>query len=162
MSAADRYSCDEVEDLLPLVAEGAIEAADDPALFDHLAVCADCQTSLAEHDLVSLALGAEPPAPAPTPIAFVRLPLAAAALWFLALGGLGSLAWYASQPAANETQPASTEVVGERFDPTQGRTFLLRTGTTVEEVPAQDGFGEEKAANGDDQHRPMPVSNRRR
>lgn len=49
-------SCDEVTSLLPLVADGALDAEGDPALFAHLARCCDCQDALMRHDLVSVAL----------------------------------------------------------------------------------------------------------
>ncbi len=49
-------SCEDVEPLLPLAADGAIDAASDPAVFAHLARCCDCQEGLARHDLISLAL----------------------------------------------------------------------------------------------------------
>ena len=49
-------TCDEVEALLPLVADGAIDQAHDPVLFAHLATCERCQESLASHDLVGIAL----------------------------------------------------------------------------------------------------------
>ncbi len=46
--------------MLPLVADGALDADGDPALFAHLARCQACQDSLARHDLVSLALAGAP------------------------------------------------------------------------------------------------------
>ncbi len=49
-------TCDEVEALLPLVADGSLDETSDPALFAHLARCCACQDSLARHDLVELAL----------------------------------------------------------------------------------------------------------
>ncbi len=49
-------SCDEVEALLPLVADGSLDEVSDPALFAHIARCCPCQDSLARHDLVGLAL----------------------------------------------------------------------------------------------------------
>lgn len=49
-------SCDEVASLLPLVADGALDAEGDPALFAHLARCCECQEALVRHDLVTVAL----------------------------------------------------------------------------------------------------------
>ncbi len=53
-------SCDEVEALLPLIADGgaagAPEQNNDPALFAHLATCDRCQASLAAYDLIDVAL----------------------------------------------------------------------------------------------------------
>ncbi len=93
-------TCDEAEALLPLVADGAIDAAADPMLFQHLATCSRCQDSLTQHDLVSFALTQPPPAQLVLrPAAPRRLgwPLAAAAL--LAVGlGLAMVA--GTQPAA--------------------------------------------------------------
>lgn len=92
-------TCDESEALLPLVADGQLDPDRDPALFEHLARCDDCQRSLARHDLVTLALGdsARPArASAPRPLTW-RLPwpaalaaslLAAFGLW-LALDAYG-------------------------------------------------------------------------
>ncbi len=49
-------SCDEVEVLLPLVADGTLDDVGDPALFMHLADCDRCQHSLVTHDLIALSL----------------------------------------------------------------------------------------------------------
>lgn len=49
-------SCDEVEVLLPLVADGTLDDVRDPALFMHLADCDRCQHSLVTHDLIALSL----------------------------------------------------------------------------------------------------------
>lgn len=49
-------SCDDVEALLPLVVDGALDAQRDPALFAHLADCDRCQDSLAAHDLIEVDL----------------------------------------------------------------------------------------------------------
>ena len=49
-------TCEEVEALLPLVADGALDADADPALFMHLARCCECQDALLRHDLVTVAL----------------------------------------------------------------------------------------------------------
>lgn len=49
-------TCEEAEALLPLVADGALDDATDPALFTHLSRCCDCQEALMRHDLVTVAL----------------------------------------------------------------------------------------------------------
>jgi len=49
-------TCDDVEALLPLVADGVIDDASDPALFAHLAHCVDCQEALTAHDLIHVAI----------------------------------------------------------------------------------------------------------
>jgi hypothetical protein len=53
--------CEEAGALLPLVADGALDAEADPALFAHLARCCDCQEALMRHDLVGIALEATRP-----------------------------------------------------------------------------------------------------
>jgi len=58
--SAGELSCEEIESLLPLVADGALDADSDPALFAHLARCVTCQESLACHDLVALSLTRTP------------------------------------------------------------------------------------------------------
>ncbi len=99
-------TCDEIEALLPLVADGALDEQADPALFAHLSACERCQESLAAHDLVTIALE-QPRAPLPKvlrPTWRRSLPLAAAAM--LAIGVTG---WVATRPAA-EAAPAATVV----------------------------------------------------
>jgi hypothetical protein len=54
-------TCAEVEELLPVVADGMLTHDDDPALFAHVARCPSCQESLARHDLIDLALRRAPP-----------------------------------------------------------------------------------------------------
>ena len=49
-------TCDDVEALLPLVADGVLRDGSDPALFAHLARCVACQEALAAHDLIHVAL----------------------------------------------------------------------------------------------------------
>ncbi len=51
-----QLSCEDVEPLLPLAADGVIDAGSDPAVFAHLARCCDCQEGLARHDLITIAL----------------------------------------------------------------------------------------------------------
>lgn len=56
--ARAELTCEEAAALLPLVADGALDETADPALFNHLSRCCDCQEILAQHDLVNLALEA--------------------------------------------------------------------------------------------------------
>src|SRR4051812_4554295 len=85
-------SCSEVEPLLPMVADGALEHAKDPALFAHLAECEHCQETLAQHDLISLALNKGDLAPVSQCFEHIRIPLpmslAAAALVMCAVGAI--------------------------------------------------------------------------
>ena len=96
-------TCDEVEALLPLVADGSLDEVSDPALFTHIARCCPCQDSLARHDLVGLALehGLEQAAGAATDVAtkdrHIRFApaLASACAAGLALAVAGG--WYAEE-----------------------------------------------------------------
>jgi len=82
----ETMTCAEAEPLLPLVADGAIDPDNDPALFSHLAGCPDCQRMVASHDLIALAI-ARPQATAPRRATVKRFwPLAAAACLVLAAG----------------------------------------------------------------------------
>ena len=56
MSTTAEMTCEEVDVLLPLVAEGAIDAESDPVLFAHLALCQTCQDNLVAHDLVTVGI----------------------------------------------------------------------------------------------------------
>lgn len=89
---AHDLTCEECEELLPLVADGALGPADDPGLFFHVAECDHCQASLADHDLVTLALGRKGGAPgrSASNVVHFRLPWPAAAAAVLVCG-LGSL-----------------------------------------------------------------------
>jgi hypothetical protein len=53
-------SCADVEPLLPLIADGVIDAAAEPGVFAHLAGCPHCQEALLNHDLVTIALAGAP------------------------------------------------------------------------------------------------------
>ena len=100
-------TCDEVEGLLPLVADDAVDPDGDPALFAHLAHCTRCQDSLARHDLVSLALARRPEVvPEKQPLRFpVRL-LAAAGIAVV----LGA-AWLvvSRQAVENRAEPIASQ-----------------------------------------------------
>ena len=100
-------TCAEVEPLLPLVADGALDAKGDPDLFDHLAVCPACQDALATHDLVTLALERKPSAPKRRPIRWVW-PAALAASVLVALFSAGMLS---SSAPTEPVVAAGTQVV---------------------------------------------------
>jgi Putative zinc-finger len=75
-------SCDEIEALLPLVADGALTHDEDPGVFAHLGHCERCQASLAIHDRISLDLPRTMASAPTTAIRFPRqrwIPLAMAA-----------------------------------------------------------------------------------
>ncbi len=117
-------TCDEVEALLPMIADGQLDEVSDPTLFTHLADCPRCAGTLATHDLISLAL-------APTVVGAPRrglrfpvwatartwLPRAAAAVVLVALGAsFSSLRPSAASPsvsltAVTKTHAASATVV---------------------------------------------------
>lgn len=91
-------SCEDVEPLLPLIADGAIGVEQEPAAFAHLADCAHCQEQLARHDLVTLAL-APAGAPARRRTAVLRLPLPWIVLGLAPLG-IAAAWWSGRRPAA--------------------------------------------------------------
>ena len=115
-------TCEEVAALLPLVADGALDAAADPALFTHLARCCECQDDLMRHDLVTVALEATRPATADSsvsrqrepkrePIRHVFLPWPAALAASLAVA-VGLWMWLASmQPGRTAHTAPATQVV---------------------------------------------------
>ncbi len=113
--ALESMSCAEAEPLLPLVADGALTATDDRALFDHLATCEACQEALARHDLISLALTAPGPAPA------VRRPRIIRNGWWLAVpvaAAAGLTLTVALAPMSpSATTPASTPVTAQVTPP---------------------------------------------
>jgi hypothetical protein len=103
-------TCTDAEPLLPLIADGAIDAESDPALFAHLERCADCQEALARHDLINLALGQ--PAAAPRSrlaVRHYRVPRAWALASAAALVAAITLGAWALRPAATHGTPQVAE-----------------------------------------------------
>lgn len=104
-SVANRVepTCAEIEALLPLVADGALDAAADPQLFAHLADCSACQEALAGHDLITLAIGQGAASSPRLAVTHVRLPRlvawASAAALAIALGGAALWLRGATPPA---------------------------------------------------------------
>jgi len=135
-------TCADVEALLPLIADGAIDPASDPAVFSHLSHCDECQEALARHDLIELAIGAGAATAnqALAPICY-RLPAvaawAAAAALLAAITGLG---WYASRTAAAHDRVAQREVIRVTTpgDPAHQPFYLIRDGDRLD--PAQLDF----------------------
>jgi hypothetical protein len=114
-SARD-LTCEEVTTLLPLVADGALDADGDPGLFAHLGRCCECQEALMRHDLVTVALERTRPAsvtglPRRAPIRHIVLPWPAAlAASLVAAAGLWM--WLASlQQARTAPTTPATQVV---------------------------------------------------
>lgn len=109
-------SCEEAAALLPLVADGALDAEADPALFAHLARCCDCQDALMRHDVVGLALEATRPSPAVDavrrrePIRHIFLPWPATLAASLAAAA-GLWMWLASLQPQRPAPAQATEVV---------------------------------------------------
>lgn len=115
--AAGEWACEDVESLLPLVADGALDAETEPALFAHLARCCACQEALTQHDLVTIALEATRPIAMPLahsrrePIRHVFLPWPAALAASLAAAA-GLWMWLTTMHQARATPPvAATQVV---------------------------------------------------
>lgn len=178
-TACESLDCDEVAELLPLIADGALDADDDPALFDHVARCPACQAELATHDLVSLTLERQTSANGAIRSATTsrsedgkvirfRLPLAAAAAWFLAIGGAitGGITWLGQEdPPASSDEGPEVMVLEESPDQRRGQQqFRLRVGHDIIETPAQDGSDPRGNGAGSDGDRPpefTPVGRKR-
>ncbi len=148
-------TCDEAEPLLPLVADGALDADADPALFAHLSRCPSCQDALARHDLVDLALRrglAEHPARRPLHLR-PWVPMAVAAALVLAIGGAAAVAWprpsgqvdvVASRPAVRPAAVAADPAMPEiwRVPGQKGRYLIVNPdGSTMVVDPLEGDAG---------------------
>ena len=134
--------CADVEALLPLIADGAIDAASDAAIFDHLARCGDCQEALARHDLISLAIGAGAATPDDA-LACIRYRLPATTAWATAaalLAVVTGLVWYGGRPTVAPDHVAQREVIRVTTPgaPAQQPFYLIRDGDRLD--PAQLDF----------------------
>lgn len=154
----DSDRCPEVEALLPLVADGAIDADQDPELFAHLATCPSCQEALYRHDMVALTLAAVLPVVTPRTRTGWRWRLVAAAAALALLGiGLHQLV-PTTEPVAADPQLA-TEVL-EVLPPAEGSTeprFLVRQGDRTLIVDGLDGQSLEAGEVIDDRSPPPAV-----
>lgn len=137
--AIQLLSCEEVEALLPLVVDGAIDVAGDQPLFDHLARCERCQASLATYDLAELVLdtGVRPPArvvvrrmPWPVAAAAALLIAASAALAAWNFGGAIEVPGDQAPPPVAERDDRVLKVI----EPGPGRRaeiYIVRDGDEV-------------------------------
>lgn len=126
------FTCADSEPLLPLVTDGALDAATEPALFAHLAGCARCQGILAQHDLIEVALERDARERPRRRATILRLwPAAAAAAVVVGLG----VWWQGSATAA----PADPVAAAPALEPdTRIRGFIRPDGRPVYLVQ-QDG-----------------------
>ncbi len=150
MSARPDMSCDEVQALLPLVADGSLDQTGDPVLFEHLAHCHECQDALVRHDLLAVALERSRPAVPRSGNRLVfrlPLPLAAAATLLLGAG-----VWFAVQ-AVLASQPTVVPLVDvTRVPGPDGRMqYEIRQGDGVQLVDPErvDRAGAGAAGHGD-------------
>jgi hypothetical protein len=129
-------TCAEVEPLLPLIADGVVDAAAEPAIFAHLAGCQECQEALFRHDLVSVALvGA--PMPPRSVTRRIHWPWAVASA--ASLAAVCALAWpetpaRVAAPAVATVAP-DIEVLTLSGGPTGLPITVLRRGKTVVILP---------------------------
>lgn len=112
--------------LLPLVADGALDAEADPALFAHLARCNECQDALARLDLVQLALETSRPALSPTAVpwrraaarqVFLPWPAALAASLAAAAGLWAWLATFEARPQPTSPAPQVVQMLDKDGQP---------------------------------------------
>lgn len=126
-------SCDEVEALLPQVADGRLDQDADPVLYEHLARCHACQDALVRHDLIAVALERSRPALVRTSRSLVfrlPLPLAAAATLLFGAG-----IWIAVQSLTTAAAPAEPLVDVTRIpDPAGKVLYEIRQGDGVQLV----------------------------
>jgi len=131
--STDLLTCADVDPLLPLVADAVLDAESDPDVFAHLARCAHCQTALAQHDLVTLALSTAPQRAAPPAVRVIqyRLPpqwiAAAAALLAVTITGA---AW-SLRPTTTAAPVVAVQELIRIADPVTGQErpmLLIRQG----------------------------------
>ena len=179
-------TCEEVEELLPLIADGVLEPDDDPAVFNHLARCPDCQQSLATYDLIDLAMSqsqdsAQSDAKSNDDskvIHMYRLPWAAAAAWLLCAGGATGL-WLSTgtnnvgsnvdslpSATAKNTNTTSIDILEVKAANRGPAKVILRMGDKIIEATTADSISlQEVIKNQDtsaDKKTVVPVMMRRR
>jgi len=155
-------TCADVDALLPLVVDGAIDVVSDPGVFDHLARCNDCQEALARHDLVALAIGSGAALPSDEP-APLRVRLSAPLAWASAaalLATLGALGWWIAADRST-----STPVVAQREiirvispgDPSREPIYLIRDGDRLDPARLDFPGGADQPAGGSPPRGSVPV-----
>ena len=112
-------SCDEVEELLPLVADGTLDDASDPTLFTHLADCDRCQQSLVTHDLIAVSLPRAARLPEPRIIRpwWQRALPAAVAASLVIGGGWWVVASHESAPVSGPSASVASVASGAKAVP---------------------------------------------
>jgi anti-sigma factor RsiW len=138
-SSRTEPTCAEVEQLLPLVADGALDAEADPVLFAHLGQCAECQEALARHDLITLAIGQGAAASAAPRLAVIHYRLPRMVAWASAavlMLGLGGTAWWMRGAPQTEPLVADREIIHVTVpgDATGNGYYLIRNGDSWQRV----------------------------
>ncbi|MCK6490002.1 MAG: zf-HC2 domain-containing protein [Planctomycetes bacterium] len=165
MSDPRPIPCDEVDPLLPLIADGTLDESKEPAVFNHLAGCARCQDQLVRHDLVTLALEPAAGTPRRRPAQVVRLPLPWAAAAAASIAALVAAGWAlqadrrAAVTVAAATPASDTEILTVPGQRPGEEVYIIRRngpdGQTVLVVDPRQGAA--RAADGTD----VPVGLRR-
>lgn len=135
-------ACEDVEPLLPLIADGALDQAAEPAAFTHLADCEHCQEQLALHDLVGIALTGATAAPARPRPRTLRLPLPWALATAASIAAVLAAVWavHADRRAgaadqalahASERAPSDTEVLTVPGPQPGSVLYVIRRGDQV-------------------------------
>ena len=132
-------TCADVEQLLPLVADGALDAEADPKLFAHLAHCSACQEALACHDMITLAIGQREAAPAARGLVVKQYRLPRVVAWASAAAlvvTLGGAALWARGAAPEAPVVADREVIHVTVpgDATSRGYYLIRDGEQWQRV----------------------------
>lgn len=140
-------TCAEIEALLPLVADGALDAAADPLLFTHLAECTACQEALAGHDLITLAIGQSAATTPRLAVIHLRLPrlVAWASAAALIIGLAGAALWLRDAvPAAPLVADREVIRVNVPGSPESGY-YLIREGEHWQRVDPGRFDGDQQA-----------------
>ena len=155
---AGEWACEDVESLLPLVADGALDAETEPALFAHLARCCACQEALTHHDLVTVALEATRPTTLPQaqarrePIRHVFLPWPAALAASLAAAA-GLWMWLTTMHNGHAAPPIAATQVVQVMAADGHPVYVVVQGEQVTVIDPRTIDG--KAVNGQQQVQPV-------